>query len=736
MGKLVNVPDNIKKEFEKVLTSGGLFKIVSQHPSYFGDTHYQILSIKRYEKNDWKKPVDKLIAEIDRFEEKYHATGARHSDIPVTWNFGYQDDKYISAGVDLDKMWVPDDTKDSVEDAPYFNKGRRIPAHNTYGNRISQDDLLDTFKTVMKTGSDEDVDILVGQLIELKKDYLADINDKDLDLTETKKYYSKYKQIAKSYLNSKINQKFTKAVNEFVNSIKDSVEDSYYSEKDKQNKEFVKSSLEEMRRYVRNWNYLSSQDKRNIGCSLSELQKRIKELESVQDSVKDRKELISKAWEEEDFKDPSAKDYWDREWKVGLNLQKTNPNKFRQWVRESYNDLKNDLKEGYIKKEVLEELMDILVNDSVKDSKIYYVIETNNKYVGWDDKLYGSWSEFVQCFNKPEQADKYAKALDLNNYKIKKYDYDNKKVLDEDSVEDAHEYKPKGNEYLYLFPSTDMDNKDIQKAKSYGLEYVGINKYQGEKNLVLRGSKSNLRRYANEYLGGYELHPDFLYREKDFAGDIEDSCKDTKVFAGERGFNPKSKGYLNKIKQDLESNGFMNATIEWLSDSIIEISDIRKEYNDIYKLLKSKGYDIEEGSYPREIWLYAPDSVKDSVKDSVNTKHIKLINVVNKLKNYKDSKVKDVKWEQVVRSKYYTGVYPSIFGKAGEIETSEEARLHYGKACGLYKFDNGKTALVVGETKSTLKNCWLDNPQGSYVELGNAQKIQDDNKKHVVYFYD
>jgi len=115
--------------------------------------------------------------------------------------------------------------KDSIQDAPYFNKGRRIPAHNTYGNRISQDELLDTFKTVMKTGSDEDVDILVGQLIELKKDYLADINDKDLDLTETKKYYSKYKQIAKSYLNSKINQKFTKAVNEFVNSIKDSVFD-------------------------------------------------------------------------------------------------------------------------------------------------------------------------------------------------------------------------------------------------------------------------------------------------------------------------------------------------------------------------------------------------------------------------------------------------------------------------------------------------------------------------------
>jgi len=812
MGKLVKVPDNIKREFERVLTSGGLFKIVSQHPTYFGDTHYQILSTKQYEEKDWKRPVDKLVAEIDRFEDKYHETGARHSDIPVTWNFGYQDDKFISAGVDLDKMWVADDTKDSVED-------------------------------------------------------------------------------------------------------------SYYSENDKKDKEFVKNALSEMRRYVRNWNYMSSQDKRNIGCSLQELQKRIKELEEVEDSI-------------------------------------------------------------------------------VKDSKIYYVIKTNNKYVGWDDKLYGPWSEFVQCFNKPEEADKYAKSLDLNNYQIKKYDYDNKKILDEDTVEDAHEYKPKGNEYLYLFPDEPAMGNYKSDCKKFGLEFIGKNKFQGYTNLVIRGSKSNLRRYA-DYLD-YDLHPDFLYRERDFAGDIEDSIvKDAKIFTvfpddgsapqdfnslkeainygnkyHKRGFIIESPNdmdiyyhYVNGQKIDdsmeeevkdakepllirfkeqgnnqwntqefdsfkqfkdwvaMSGKGTYNVWVMWIKkngefvfkDGPVRVSEINftdsvkdensrkaritvwikteknkqdldficKSLNTKYKILKSsptelkvelngnvsgvvedlrslglmstslssvqyvdsirgpkkdsktkdeivktprgtfqlvnkteeelrkEGYGFhhmsEDGKYKimtnskknAAVAIKAEDSVKDSIdknkiknlvnsgkypntyydikkndiqsssareiadiarklgvedkysyewdgyhldlnwlkneikyKDSINTKHIKLIQVINKLNKYKDSKVKDVKFEQVKQSKNYTGENPKIFGKANEIETSEEARLHYGKPCGLYKFDNGKVALVVGETNPIIKNCWLDYPQGNYTELGNAQKLSDDNKKHVVYFYD
>jgi len=85
----------------------------------------------------------------------------------------------------------------------------------------------------------------------------------------------------------------------------------------------------------------------------------------------------------------------------------------------------------------------------------------------------------------------------------------------EDSIEDA-------NDYIYLFPSGNMDSQDIQKAKSYGLKYLGKNHFQGENNLVIKGSLNNLKRYAKEYLN-YDLHPDYLYKENEFAGEIEDS---------------------------------------------------------------------------------------------------------------------------------------------------------------------------------------------------------------------
>ena len=115
--KLIPVPDKIKKEFEQVLTSGGLFKIVSKHPNYFGDTHYQILSLKPYEKNDFYAVCDKLIDKIEAFEAKYGATPTKHGAIPVTYNFGYQNDKYISAGIDINKMYIEDSVEDACKDA-------------------------------------------------------------------------------------------------------------------------------------------------------------------------------------------------------------------------------------------------------------------------------------------------------------------------------------------------------------------------------------------------------------------------------------------------------------------------------------------------------------------------------------------------------------------------------------------------------------------------------------------
>lgn len=75
--------------------------------------------------------------------------------------------------------------------------------------------------------------------------------------------------------------------------IKDSCKDSYYTETEKRDKEFRKNAIEEMERYIRNWDFLSASQKRDIDCSRKELIARVEELRnfkySCEDSCKDEK---------------------------------------------------------------------------------------------------------------------------------------------------------------------------------------------------------------------------------------------------------------------------------------------------------------------------------------------------------------------------------------------------------------------------------------------------------------
>lgn len=72
---------------------------------------------------------------------------------------------------------------------------------------------------------------------------------------------------------------------------------------------------------------------------------------------------------------------------------------------------------------------------------------------------------------------------------------------------------------IYLFP--ELTDEDLDAAKGYGLTFLGKNHGAdgSEDNWVLRGAESSLRMFADKYLG-YELHPDYLYDEDEFAGDI------------------------------------------------------------------------------------------------------------------------------------------------------------------------------------------------------------------------
>lgn len=45
------------------------------------------------------------------------------------------------------------------------------------------------------------------------------------------------------------------------------------------NMEYLQESLSEMKRYERNWNFMSRQERRDIGCTKKELQRRIRKTE-------------------------------------------------------------------------------------------------------------------------------------------------------------------------------------------------------------------------------------------------------------------------------------------------------------------------------------------------------------------------------------------------------------------------------------------------------------------------
>ena len=73
-------------------------------------------------------------------------------------------------------------------------------------------------------------------------------------------------------------------------------------------------------------------------------------------------------------------------------------------------------------------------------------------------------------------------------------------------------------QYVYEFPDG-TTLQDINMARRLGLTYLGKAKYRsGAYGYFIQGTLPELQFYAEEYIGGYELHPDYLCPAKEFAG--------------------------------------------------------------------------------------------------------------------------------------------------------------------------------------------------------------------------
>lgn len=93
-------------------------------------------------------------------------------------------------------------------------------------------------------------------------------------------------------------------------------------------------------------------------------------------------------------------------------------------------------------------------------------------------------------------------------YGMDKKDFD---YYVEDSIHDE--------KYIYLYAKSDITPQDKIMMRRYGLEILGTNRFGGEVNLAVKGDLSTLKKFNKEYMA-YEMHPDYLYKEHQFGGEI------------------------------------------------------------------------------------------------------------------------------------------------------------------------------------------------------------------------
>lgn len=137
------------------------------------------------------------------------------------------------------------------------------------------------------------------------------------------------------------------------------------------------------------------------------------------------------------------------------------------------------------------------------------------------DKGSGMWIDIVVEY--PDRQQKRLISKDFNSWNECRNIFNTFKNNFRDSVDDS---KVKDSNYIYEFYYNDIDNEDKRMMRKYNLEVVGKSgKERGERNLAVKGSLENLKRYAKEWLG-YDLHPNYLIPESQFAYDMYDSVKD------------------------------------------------------------------------------------------------------------------------------------------------------------------------------------------------------------------
>lgn len=236
---------------------------------------------------------------------------------------------------------------------------------------------------------------------------------------------------------------------------------------------------------------------------------------------------------------------------------------------------------------------------SIKESN--NIAYGNEKYKGYmirQDHKYGGYNVYDK---DDEMEDSGFKTID----KAKEFI---------DSLEQSKSIKESADTMIYLFP--ELTDEDLEMLKAYGLQLLGINHgaYGDEENWAVRGQESSLRMFADKYLG-YELHPDYLYDEDDFAGDIEplnEALDENPIIA-----------WLGEHEQAWEdfTAHFSERDIEDLSDDEIIgwISEHDQLYDDFKNFFHSTNEEFDDDFSDEELASIFGGDTKYDMPDGIET---------------------------------------------------------------------------------------------------------------------
>lgn len=184
--------------------------------------------------------------------------------------------------------------------------------------------------------------------------------------------------------------------------------------------------------------------------------------------------------------------------------------------------LMNDAKECYNPQyEKVEEDYKLSTGTRVKVFSDYDKAKEYAEANGYKESEYGDFdNEYSYCYwnksgdrNQDEEVACFYKFVDGKPV-----------ALDDKDIEILNKREELGigvdidqEDYIYLFP--ELNQSDLNALWRYQLKFLGKNYFDGQVNYAVKGTEKDLNDYAHNYLD-YELHPDYLYKENDFAGDI------------------------------------------------------------------------------------------------------------------------------------------------------------------------------------------------------------------------